>query len=72
MFGQISNRTSRPTPTWHVLKPDGNGWRTACTAQSARPGLTVIAIAPEPGPVQCKLKRCQVAIEDWKSSHSMV
>jgi hypothetical protein len=45
---------------------------TVCTASTARPGLTVFNVSPEPGPVVCKLKRCQVALEDWKAARTLV
>jgi hypothetical protein len=64
MFGQISNGGTNAEPVvWHALRPQGESWTTVCTAATARPGLTVIATSSQPGPVLCRLKRCQVA--EW-------
>jgi hypothetical protein len=71
MFGQLSNGGVNSEPvSWHALRPQGEGWRTVCTAMSARPGMRVIATSPEPGPAMCKLKRCQRVMEEWKSQVS--
>jgi hypothetical protein len=72
LFGQISNGGANAEPaTWHALKPQGDGFTTMCTAMSARPNLKVIATAPEPGPVMCRLARCRNVIEQWRSSSQM-
>jgi hypothetical protein len=72
IFGQISNGGSNAEPVvWHALRPQGDGWVTCCTAMSARPGLRVIATAPEPGPVTCRLKRCALALREWEAARTL-
>jgi hypothetical protein len=69
MFGQVTNGGPNAKPwTWHVLRPEGAGWTTVCTASTARPGLAVINLSTEPGPVLCRLARCQAAVADWRQS----
>jgi hypothetical protein len=73
MFGLISSNGPASEPrVWHALKSDGGDWVTCCTAMSARPNLQVITTAPEPGPVTCRLKRCEWAIEEWEAAHTAV
>jgi hypothetical protein len=71
MFGLISSNGPNSNPSmWHALRPQGDGWTTLCTAATARPGLKVIAASPEPGPVTCRLARCQRAVEQWRNEAS--
>jgi hypothetical protein len=73
-FGQLTTGTGSPraTETWHVLRPDGEGWKTACTADTARPNLVLVNVSPEPGTRTCGLVRCERAIEAWRASRTPV
>jgi hypothetical protein len=66
-FGQLTNgATVAENATWHVLRwSDDGGWRTLCTAMTARPNLRVVNISDKPGDRVCRLVRCQRMFATW-------